>query len=63
MFQKLHVGGFEWVQETSQMSEDFIKNYNKDSNEGFFLEVDAQYPEELHELHNYLTFLSETMKI
>ena len=28
-----------------------------------FLEVDVQYPEELHELHNSLLFLREKMKI
>ena len=31
--------------------------------EGHFLEVDAQYPEILHELHNDLPFLTETIKL
>ena len=39
------------------------KNSNEESNEGYFLEVDVQYLEKLHELHNYLPFLSERMKI
>ena len=30
---------------------------------GYFLEIDIQYPEELHELHNDLTYLPEKMKI
>ena len=47
----------------SQFNEDFIKNYNEESDEGCFLEVDIQYPEKLHELHNDLTFLPERMKI
>ena len=28
------------------------ENYNEDSNEGYILNVDVQYPEKLHELHN-----------
>ena len=57
MSQKLPVNNFEWIKDTSQFNEDFIKNYNEESDEGYFLEVDIQYPEKLHELHN--DFLSE----
>ena len=32
------------------------------SDEGYFLDVDVQYPEKLHELHNVLPFLPERMK-
>ena len=39
------------------------KNYNKESDEGYFLEVDVHYPEKLHELHNDLPFLLEIIKI
>ena len=38
------------------------KNYNEKSVEGYFLEVDTQYPEKLHDLHNYLPFLLERIK-
>ena len=48
---------------TSKFNEDFIKNYNEESDEGYFLEVDIQYLEILHELHNDLPFLPERMKI
>ena len=41
----------------------FIKNYNEESDEGYFLEVDVQYPEKLHEIHNDLPFLPERMEI
>ena len=41
---------FLMIEDTSQFNEDFIKNYNEESNEGYFLEVDVQYPEKLHEL-------------
>ena len=39
------------------------KNYNEESNEGYFLEVDVQYLEKLHELDKDLPFLPERMKI
>ena len=42
---------------------DFIKIYNKYSDEGYFLVVDAQYPEIIHEHNNDLKFLPERMKI
>ena len=63
MSQKLPVNKFEWIEDTSQFNEDFIKNYNEESDEGYFLEVDVKYPEKLHELHNDLPFLPERMKI
>ena len=63
MFQKFPVDIFEWIKDTSKFNEDFIKNYNEESDEGYFLEVDAQYPEKLHELYNDLPFLPERMKI
>ena len=54
MSQKLPVNGFIWIEETSQFNEDFIENYNKESDEGWFLQVDVQYPEMLNELHSDL---------
>ena len=63
MSQKLPVDNIEWIKDTSQFNEDFIKNYNKVSNEGYFLEIDAHCFEKLHDLHNDLPFLPERMKI
>ena len=63
MLQKLSVNNFEWIKDTSQFNEDFIKNCNEESDEGYFFEVDVQYPENLHELHNDLLLLPEKMKI
>ena len=48
---------------TYQFNEDFIKNYNEESDEGYFLEVDIQYLEKLHELQIDWPFLPEKMKI
>ena len=63
MLQKLPVNNCEWIKDTSQYNEDFTKNYSEESDEGYFLEVDVQYIETLHELHDGLLFLSERMKI
>ena len=56
MSQKLPVDGFEWVENTSQFNQDVIKNYNEKSDAEYFLKVDVQYPEKLHDLHNNLDF-------
>ena len=63
MSQKLPVNNLEWIKDASQFIEDFIKNYNEESDEGYFLEVDVQYLEKLHELHNDFPFLLDRMKI
>ena len=63
MSQKRLVNNFEWIKDTFQFNEDFIKNYNEESDEGYFLEVGVQYLEKLLELHNNLPFLPERMKI
>ena len=36
---------------------------NEESDKGYFLEFDVQYPEKLHDLHNDLLFLPERLKI
>ena len=61
--QKLPENNFECVKDTSHSNEYFLKNYNEESNEEHFLEVDVQYLEKLHELHNNLAFLLERIII
>ena len=63
MSQKLLRNNFKWVEDTSIINEDFIKNYNENSYKGYILEVDVTYPKELHDLHNDLPFLPKKMKI
>ena len=63
MSQKFPVKKIEWIEDTPQFNEDFIKNYSEECDEGYFIEVDVQYPEKLSELHNDLPFLPERMKI
>ena len=62
MSQKLPVNNLEWIKDTSHVSEDFIKNYKEERDEGYCLKVDIQYLEKLHEVHNDLLFLPERMK-
>ena len=61
--EKLPVGGFKWVKNVFKIDEEFIKNYNENSNIGFFLKVNIEYPKELHELHCDLPFLPEKIEI
>ena len=57
MSQKLPKDNFKWVEDTSRINEEFIKNYNENSNKGYSLEVDVNYPKKLHDLHSDLPFL------
>ena len=63
MLQKLPVNSFEWIKDTSQFNEGFIKTFNEESDKEYFLEVNVQHLEKLHEFHNGLPCLSEKMKI
>ena len=65
MSQKLPVNGFKWVEKSrlSRFNERFIKNYNENSDIGYFLEVDIDYPKELFNLHKDLPFLSESKEV
>ena len=63
MSQKLPRNNFKWVEDTSIIDEEFIKNYNENSYKGYILEVDVKYPKKLHDLHSDLPFLPKKMKI
>ena len=54
MSQSLPTGDFKWIpSEDFEDPEDFIlENYTNDTRKGVVLEVDLEYPEELHDLHN-----------
>ena len=57
MSQKLPVANFEWTEDACQFNEDFVKSYNEESHREYFFEVDVQYLENLHDLHNDFPFL------
>ena len=63
MSQKLPARGFKWVKKLSKFNERFIKYYDENSNKGYFLEVDVEYPKNLFNRHKDLPFLSEKNKI
>ena len=63
MFRKLSVNGIKRKKNVSNFDEEFMKNYDEDSNKGYILEVDVEYPKYLHNLHSNLSLLSERMKI
>ena len=48
---------------TSKIDEEFSKNYDENDDIGYFLKIDIEYPEELHDLHIDLPFSPEKMKI
>ena len=47
----------------SKFDKESIKNDGEVSNKGYILEVDVEYPKDLHNLHSDLPFLSERMEI
>ena len=51
MSQYLPTGGFKWMTE-KQINNINLAKYYEDSNKGSILEVDLEYPKELHDLHN-----------
>ena len=63
MSQKLPVYGFKWTKNMLKFDGYFIKNYDEDSDKGYILEADVEYPKNLHDWHSDLPFLSERMKI
>ena len=63
MSQKLPVDGFKWVKELSKFNEIFKKGYNEDSDRGYFLEVDVEYPKNLFNCYKDLTYLTARKKL
>ena len=47
----------------SKFDEEFIENYDENSEKGYILEVTIDYPKDFHDLHSDLPYLSERMKI
>ena len=63
MSQKLPVNGFKWIKNVSKFDEEFIKNYDEDSDKEYILEVNVEYLKKFLNLHNDLPFLAKRMKI
>ena len=65
MSQKLPVRNVKWIEKDniSKFDKKFIKNYDENSDQGYILEVDVEYPEIIRMSHSDLAFLPERMKI
>ena len=62
MSQYLPTGGFRWMAE-KQINNINRTKYEKDSKKGLILEVDLEYPEGLHNLHNDYPLGPEKVKV
>ena len=62
MSQYLPTGDFKWLTE-KQINKINLAQYNEDSNKGLILEVDLEYPKELHDLHNDYPLGPEKVKV
>ena len=47
----LPINSFKWVKNIDQIEEKLMK-INSNSSTGYILEVDLEYPKELHDIHN-----------
>jgi hypothetical protein len=60
MSQPLPNGEFKWVEDPDNIN---IDDYLDDEGRGMVLEVDMEYPEELHDLHNGYPLAPESKEI
>ena len=63
MIQKLPTHGFKWINNVDKFIPKNIDKLVKKDKNGYLLEVDVDYPTELHKEHNELPYLAEKMKI
>ena len=63
MSKKLPIIAFEWEEDTSKFTKDFIKNYDEKNEIGYIFEVDIKYPEKLQEFHMDLPFLPKIKRL
>ena len=63
MSQKLPVNGFMWDEYLSDFSQDFIKNYDENSDVGYFFEVNVEYPKKIWGSHKDLPLSPERKKL
>ena len=63
MSKKLPIDNFKWETNLSIFTEDFVKNYDDDSDIGYLLVADVKYPEILRKAHRDLPFLPDRTKV
>ena len=62
MSQALPTGGFRWVEDCNGLA-NTVKNLPANGPEGYILEVDLEYPQELHDEHNAYPLAPERMVV
>ena len=62
MSQYLPTGGFRWMTQ-KQIDKIDLAKYREDSKKGLILEVDLEYPAELHDLHNDYPLAAEKVRV
>ena len=62
MIQYLPYSGFKWLNQ-KEISDFFFNSVSEISSIGYILEVDLDYPSELHDLHNDYPLAPETLEI
>ena len=62
MSQYLPTAGFKWLKQNKIDNLD-LKKYDKENKKGIILEVDLEYPEKLHDLHNDYPLAAEKIKV
>ena len=62
MSQYLPYGSFKWLSD-EELNKIDLGKYKEDSREGLVLEVDLEYPKDLHELHNDYPLAPEKVKV
>ena len=60
MSEYLSYGEFEWLENIDEFD---INSINEKSDTGYFLEVDLEFPNNLHKLHNDYTLAPEKFAI
>ena len=58
MNKKLALNGYKWA-DKSIFTDDFIKNYDDEGDKGYLIQVDVEYPKELHSAYEDLPVLPE----
>ena len=62
MSQYLPTGNFKWMTD-KEISKIDLGRYKADGNKGLILEVDLEYPQELHDIHNDYPVTPEKVKV
>ena len=60
MSEYLPYGGFNWLKNVDTFD---VMSISEKNPIGYFLEVDLQYPDELHELHNDYPLVPEKLAV